>query len=292
MSPLPHDDTGYESERDANARRWDELVAHHVASPFYDLERFRRTRDCLTPLEHALLGSLRGAAVAHLQCHFGLDTLSLARRGAERVVGVDLSENAIATARELARQFHLDDRVAFVPADVLALDACEAEELADPFDTVFASWGVFGWIPDLDLWMAQAARLLRPEGRLVLAEFHPLATACATEATDELRIQYPYFSTEGPDHERLTGSYAAPKAHLANRDVFWWAHPLAAVVTAVLDAGLTIESFDEWPHCWHPVFGFAEPDPKVDGPTPTYTVRRGLPEIPLSYSLVAKRPRV
>ncbi|MFP6742542.1 MAG: methyltransferase domain-containing protein [Alphaproteobacteria bacterium] len=55
----------------------------------------------LDPLIRGEIGDLEGKSLLHLQCHFGLDTLSLARLGAA-VTGVEFSSKAIATAQKLS----------------------------------------------------------------------------------------------------------------------------------------------------------------------------------------------
>ena len=75
-------------------------------------------------------------------CHFGLDTLSWARRGA-KITGVDFSQEAIDLARSLAQRSEIDAR--FVCSDVFQLD----KTLSGKFDIVFASYGVLCWIPDI-----------------------------------------------------------------------------------------------------------------------------------------------
>ncbi len=100
-----------------NMRNWDERVADHVVA--YDAEAFADDphavgvgveAEVLAP--HLPGGSLDGLDVVHLQCHIGTDTISLARRGA-RVVGTDLSGEAVTTARRLAARAGLPD-VSFV----------------------------------------------------------------------------------------------------------------------------------------------------------------------------------
>src|SRR4029079_13933942 len=96
----------------------------------------------LKDLELGLLGDVRGKRILHLQCHFGQDTLSLARKGAE-VTGLDFSDVAIAKARELATELRLDAK--FVHIDVYRAK----EHLKERFDIVFTSYGTIGWLPDL-----------------------------------------------------------------------------------------------------------------------------------------------
>ena len=104
---------------------------------------FLAGRDTLTEIERReLVPHVAGKSLLHLQCHFGLDTLTLARAGA-RVTGVDFSGEAVATARRLAGEAGLAAR--FIQSDVLTLDAV----LDERFDVVYTSWGVLIWLSDL-----------------------------------------------------------------------------------------------------------------------------------------------
>lgn len=87
-----------------NLASWEARVPVHAASRFYDVRGFLRGRSSLLPLELSEVGTVKKLRLLHLQCHFGLDTLSWARRGA-RVTGVDFSPSAVAKARELAARF-------------------------------------------------------------------------------------------------------------------------------------------------------------------------------------------
>src|SRR5205085_8975085 len=86
----------------ANRRNWDERVPVHrrERTGFYAIERFSREGKPLHATESGELGDVGGQRVIHLQCHFGLDTLALARQGAI-VTGVDFSPPAIDEARRL-----------------------------------------------------------------------------------------------------------------------------------------------------------------------------------------------
>src|SRR5262245_11273672 len=134
---------------EANRRNWDERVAVHRAdrTGFYGVEEFRRGGDTLGPIEAGEIGDVRGKRLLHLQCHFGLDTLSLARRGAT-VTGLDFSAPAIAMARDLAAETGLTAR--FVESDVYEAHAA----IADRFDIVYVTWGALGWLNDIRRWTA------------------------------------------------------------------------------------------------------------------------------------------
>src|SRR4029078_7485072 len=85
----------------ANRALWDDRVPVHATSDFYDVDGFKAGRSTLEPFEVDEVGPVPGLDLVHLQCHFGLDTLSWARLGA-RVTGLDISEVGVATAQDLA----------------------------------------------------------------------------------------------------------------------------------------------------------------------------------------------
>ncbi|MFB4307772.1 class I SAM-dependent methyltransferase [Actinomadura sp. GTD37] len=84
-----------------NKALWDERVPIHLASDFYDVAGFKAGGQTLREFETAEVGDVTGRRLVHLQCHFGLDTLSWARRGAH-VTGLDFSEKAVEAARAVA----------------------------------------------------------------------------------------------------------------------------------------------------------------------------------------------
>ena len=180
----------------ANLARWDEWTKVHEASELYDVEGFRAGRSSLTSIEESELGPLvgDGTRLLHLQCHFGMDTLSWARRGAT-VTGVDFSGEAVELARRLADEVGLSGGATFLQSDVYELP----DRLSGLFDVVFTSWGVLNWLGDLDTWARVAAAYVRPGGIFYMAEFHPFAFLLADDATPRsLRIGYPYFQYGKP----------------------------------------------------------------------------------------------
>ena len=83
-----------------NRRNWNERTPVHAASDFYDVASFKAGRITLNALERATVGDVGGKSLLHLQCHFGLDTLSWSRLGA-CATGIDISDEAITLARQL-----------------------------------------------------------------------------------------------------------------------------------------------------------------------------------------------
>jgi ubiquinone/menaquinone biosynthesis C-methylase UbiE len=264
---------------EANRRRWDELVAVHAASPFYDVEGFRQGKCTLKPTELEELGDVRGKSLLHLQCHFGLDTLSWARRGAN-VTGVDFSQPAVEQARTLAGETRLAAR--FIQSDVYELP----DKLDETFEIVFTSYGVLFWLPDIERWANVVARFLQPGGTFYIVEFHPVMGIF--EKRDdllELEVGYPYFATSEPMRFDDDGSYADRSAKLSNRVTYSWSHSLADVVSALVNAGLRIDFLHEFAHCSEQFFPFME----ERSPGKWYlTKHHG--SVPLLYSIKATKP--
>jgi SAM-dependent methyltransferase len=271
-----------EAPYETNRRWWDERAGLHPETPLYRqaIERLRRGEDTLLPLDDEVLGELAGLDVLHLQCHIGTDTLSLARRGA-RPTGVDFSSVAVTKARALADELGLEAE--FVESDVYTLP----QRLRAGFDLVYTSYGALCWLGDLGRWAAAAAACLRPGGRLVLIDSHPLALAMAREqeaGSGTLRLDWPYLQRD-PVRVEEQGSYAAPDARTRESVTWEWAHGLAAVVQAVVDAGLALERLTENDAGYYPfTSGMVR---SADGLWYLPTGLRG--RYPLTYTLVARR---
>ncbi|MGK9231886.1 class I SAM-dependent methyltransferase [Inquilinus limosus] len=222
-----------------NRANWDERVAVHLRSAFYNVDGFRRGETDLGPIEAAEIGDVAGLRVAHLQCHFGLDTMYLARRGA-RVTGLDFSANAIAAARALAAE--TGSIAEFVEGDVY-----DAPRLlgAGLYDLVFTSWGTILWLPDIAGWARVVAALLKPGGRLYFLDDHPAARALDQRGADAPVVPtYAYFN-DSPFEFDAQGSYADRDAAFTHTRSVEWMHPLGAIVGALLAAGLRLTALRE-----------------------------------------------
>jgi len=220
-----------------NRALWDEKTAWHVVSDFYKMDAFLTGASSLNEPELHLLGDVKGKSILHLQCHFGQDSLSLARMGA-RVTGVDLSEKAISKARELNQQLGLNAE--FVCANIYDLPTI----LQHQFDIVFASYGTIVWLPDMDRWAALIAGALKPGGAFVFAEMHPFSMMFDDDFTAP---KYSYFNC-GMIEENEQGTYADKNAAL-NLKSMTWNHSMGEVLQALLDAGLSLTAFHEYDYC-------------------------------------------
>ena len=260
-----------------NRSLWNGWTRLHEGSAFYDVPAFRAGACTLKPPELAALGDVTGKSLLHLQCHFGLDTLSWARRGA-RVVGVDLADEAVALARRLSAETGVPGT--FVEANVLDLPEALPPGVPRTYDVVFTSYGVLAWLPDLARWARAVAACLAPGGTFCMVEFHPLVGALAD---DGRTLAMPYFSTGAPIVLQAHGSYAAPDAPMVH-DSVEWAHSLADVVQALLDAGLRLEELREYPYSSYGCFPFV-----VQRAPDEWVLRDGGPAVPLMYSVRAVR---
>jgi SAM-dependent methyltransferase len=248
---------------------------------FYDLEGFKRGGIRLRPYEIEEVGPVEGLDLLHLQCHFGIDTLSWARLGA-RVTGADFSEAAVDLARSVAAEIGIAD-ARFVRSDLYDLP----NVLDGDFDVVYTSRGVLGWLPDIRRWAEVVAGFVRPGGRFYITEIHPVAQILENEGVQpsEIVVRYPYWEHRDPLSWPVKGSYADPDAEVVGHTEHGWDHGLGEIVTALIDAGLRIESLREYPFLdWQLDFLVEADDgtwrlpPEIEG------------ELPLSFSILATRP--
>jgi SAM-dependent methyltransferase len=275
--------SGHEAELADNRRLWDAWTAIHTTGAFYDVQRFRDDPDDvrIQPWEREEVGDVAGKSLLHLQCHFGLDTLSWARLGASEVTGVDFSEPAVAFAKELAAAVGLAERSRFVASNIYELPGPLEGET---FDVVYTSRGVTGWLPDLEPWAGVVSGFVKPGGIFYIHEGHPVLWALDDERPiGEIRLAYDYWGGETLSFP-VEGSYADPTAEIDADVEHGWNHSLGEIVTLLATNGLRIEFLDEKRELGWPA-PFLED--KGDG-------RYGWPEgmagsLPLMYSLRARK---
>jgi len=231
-----------ESKR-LNRSLWNSFTEVHVESSFYDVPGFLKGKSSLTEMEVDLLGDVKGKSVLHLQCHFGLDSLSIARLGAS-VVGVDFSETAISEARRLNDELSLDAK--FVCCDVDDLP----QHLEGCFDIVFASFGVIGWHESLERWASVVAHFLGETGRFCFAEFHPVMGMLSEDSS---RFEDSYFNSK-VFVDTQGGSYADPgESGLGTSHS--WNHSMSDLFAALESNGLQVSGLREYDYSPYSCFG-------------------------------------
>jgi len=220
-----------------NKALWDELLPIHLNSAFYDVEAFKNGGSSLHDLERSEVGDVNDKSLLHLQCHFGLDTLSWARLGA-RATGVDFSPRSIEAAKLLSKQVGVE--ATFHCTDLFDLEAVEHST----FDIVYTSYGVLPWLKDLNRWAELVAHLVSTDGFFYMVEFHPVIEVFADSPIPQLEGDY--FFQDEPVEWKSNGTYAEPGAHVTNRS-YQWHHPIGDIVSALVTAGLNIDFLHEHP---------------------------------------------
>jgi SAM-dependent methyltransferase len=223
-----------------NRELWDEWTAIHEGSEFYDLASFREGGVRLRDYELEDIGVVADRTLLHVQCHFGMDSLSFARLGAT-VTGVDFSPRAVALARQLSDELGLPAR--FVESSVHDLP----HHLEGEFDVVYTSRGVLGWLPDIRAWGEVVAHFVKPGGIFYITEVHPVALSMSD--TPPPRPINPYWERTEPQSFPVGGSYADLTAEVSTPLEHSWNHAISEIVQSLIDAGLTIELFREYPWC-------------------------------------------
>jgi len=218
----------------ANKENWNKRISIHKDSSFYDVESFKVGKNLLNSIEMSELGEVSGKSMLHLQCHFGLDSMSWSRLGA-KVTGVDFSEEAIHLANELNQEVKLDAR--FITSNVYDLKL----NLDEKFDIVFTSYGVIGWLPDMNRWADIISHFLKPEGIFYMVEFHPVIWMFDDEFK---KITYSYFNDKVIEIDQE--STYADKTTPLNLKEYSWNHSISEVLKALLDHGLKIQMFNEY----------------------------------------------
>lgn len=255
-----------------NKQTWNNKTDVHIASEFYDVEGFLNGKSTLNDIELLLLGDVSGKNILHLQCHFGQDTISFARMGA-KATGVDLSDKAIERAREFAQKLNLD--VTFVCCDIY-----DAPTLIDEkFDIVFTSYGTIGWFPDLEKWANVVSHFLKPNGKFVMADFHPVLWMFDN---DFETVFYHYFNVE-PIVENETGTYADKQAAIETKTITW-NHPISEILNNLIKSGLEINSFDEYDYSPYNCF-----NKTVEFEKGKFRIKHLENKIPMVYSILGTK---
>ncbi len=236
---------GMKTYFETNKETWNQKVAIHAKSDFYDLDAFKKGETSLKRFEIDALGTnISGKSLLHLQCHFGQDTLSWSRMGA-KCTGIDLSDKGIQLAKELNSELQLD--ATFTCCNVLET----SKYIQEQFDIVYTSYGVIGWLPDLKPWGQMIAERLKKGGVFYMVEFHPIAWMF-DYTKKEPTIAYGYQQKEAI-YEEYEGTYANTASKMISKE-YGWNHGLGEIISSLTQAGLTIEYLHEYDESPYDIF--------------------------------------
>ena len=255
-----------------NKQSWNNRLESHLKSDFYNLEEFINGKTSLNEIELDLLGNVQNKDILHLQCHFGQDTISLGRLGAN-VTGVDLSDKAIESAIELSKKTKTEST--FICCNIYDLP----QQLEKQFDIVFTSYGTIGWLPDLDKWASIISNHLKPNGKLIFVEFHPVVWMFDN---DFKKIEYNYFKSDAII-EIENGTYADRDANFTLESVTW-NHAMSEVVNSLIKNGLEINSLDEFDYSPYNCF-----NKMVEMEAKTFRIKHLDGKIPMVYAITATK---
>lgn len=228
-------------------KSWNRATSNHNTHKGNQADFFKAGGSTLFPDELELLGDINGLELVHLQCNSGQDTLSLAKLGA-KVTGVDFSDVAIEFAKNLSEESGITAR--FIESEVVKW----LENVDEKFDIAFASYGATCWLPNLGDWAKGVYKILKPGGRLVYLEFHPILWSISPDFC----LKGDSYFHKGP-YKEAVGDYVAEsgtallgkeneKALANNIEATSWEHTIADMLQALIDTGFNLEKFKEYPY--------------------------------------------
>lgn len=277
---------------EANRKSWNEATKVHNSHKGDQAAFLGNGGSTLFPEEIDLLGDIKGMSLLHLQCNSGQDTLSIASHLGAQVTGVDISDEAIDFARRLSTE-------SGIPAVFHRADVYDwfSQTDAQQFDVVFSSYGAIGWLSDLKAWAKGIHMVLKPGGRFVLVEFHPLPLIYETDWT----LAYDYMGGDISFNQYGVGDYVAESGgglthtgvKIEDAPNFKNPHPayefcwgLADTITALLEAGFQLTTFTEYPYSngWKPFPNMREL------PGRRMALPEEMPVLPFMFGIGARKP--
>jgi SAM-dependent methyltransferase len=258
---------------EANKNLWNKRVAFHKKSDLYDVEEFKKGKSSLQHIELEELCDVKGKSLLHLQCHFGLDTLSWSRLSA-KTTGIDFSEEAIELAKKLNKKLNLNAK--FICSNIYDIE----NHLNEKFDIVFTSYGTIGWLNDLKEWGRLISKYLKPGGTFYIVDFHNVLWMFDAEYK---KLKYSYFFKEEPIAEENPGTYADRLADIKQIE-YGWNHPLSDIINSLVENGLQIEFLHEFPFSVYDVFPNS-----VKGKDGWWRLKGFEDIIPMMFSIKAKK---
>lgn len=242
--------------RQDNRLSWNAATKAHNSHRVDQAKFLKDGGSTLFPEEVKLLGNVNNATLLHLMCNSGQDTLSLATLGA-KVTGVDISDEAINFAKQLSAD-------SGISADFYCSDAYDwfpkAKNEERSYNIIYTSYGVLHFLPDLAQWAHGISSLLTNGGKFVVIDFHPFIETLNWRRSHG---KFPYFGDGKPitfkrgitDYVNNWKDLTTPSGYKKGIKRFNNPHPvhyyqwgISQIVTALLNAGLNLQDFREYPY--------------------------------------------
>lgn len=254
---------------------WNAITPIHSKSKLYNLKDFKKGKSSLQELEQKEVGNVKGKTMLHLMCHFGMDSLSWARKGAI-VTGVDISNTAIDLAKELSTETK-------IPATFLCSDFYDLPKLIQTrYDIIFMSYGALLWLKDIKKWAEIVQQFLKKHGVMYIVDLHPFTNILSYD----FKIAYDYFD-KGPFLDDDSGTYTDwnKKVDGVTGMTYEWNYTLADIVNVLLENKLNIEFLHEFPYTMYDQFpGYMRKNKKGQ-----YVFKDKTIQIPLLFSIRARK---
>ncbi len=264
-----------------NKVAWNKRTGINFTSEFYDVKGFLKGTNSLKKIELDLLQKnisyIKEKTILHLQCHFGQDSLSLSRMGAD-VTGVDISDTAINFANELKSSMKANGEN--IKAEFICCNVFELEEHLDKkFDYIFTSYGVLGWLHSMEEWAKLISQFLNPGGKLILVEFHPFIWLF--DENDYSKIIYSYFN-RSPIIETKKGTYSDPDSEVELTDV-QFSHTISDIISNLIKHGMRITDMQEYDYSPYGCFN------ELDNLNGKYHIEPFGDKLPYVFSVIAEK---
>lgn len=179
-----------------------------------------------------LLPDISNRTVLDLGCGYGHNCLDFVRRGAKRVIGLDISQKML----EIANKESRDPKIQYINNSMTDIDSID-----EKFDFVYSSLA-FHYVENFSKLIHDIYALLNSGGRLLFSQEHPIITATVDGKghfnRDESgnRISYT-FSNYNQGGKR--------EIHWFVDGVVKYHRPMGEILTSVAKAGFTIEEVCE-----------------------------------------------
>ena len=144
---------------------------------------------------------------------------------------------------------------------------------------------LIGLLRVVEGWARVVAHFVKPGGRFYFLDQHPVVLSFDYHASAPHPPIYDFFHKPDPIAFDDTSVYSDPDATVKTVRSYEWIHPVGDVVTSLIDAGLQIEYLHEFDTVSWKALAFMELCD--DG---LYRLPEGMPRLPMSYSISARKP--
>lgn len=190
------------------------------------------------PAMAKMLPDLNGKSVLDLGCGYGHNCIDFVQRGAESVVGIDISEKMLSVAKTESKH----EKIQYVN-----MSMTDISQLDDKFDLIYSSLA-FHYVKDFDSFAKDMFSVLNKDGQLLFSQEHPIITATIdgnghfNKNIKGKRVSYTFSNYNEPGERYI---------HWYVDGVKKYHRTFSNTINALVKAGFRIEEICEpQPHPW------------------------------------------